>query len=136
MYGHDNRLNGWHRKQLNYQCPVTIRFRPRHTKIIESRNYYVDKSGSDTYYRANAFWPNSDKLVRSFLNCDVKNGQQNERHYGMGPVIRLIDADLAQGAAISNSTLFDLYGIKATVTGKLALRGIKANDPIFPDYSP
>ena len=136
MYGHDNRLNGWHRKQLNYQCPVTIRFRPRHTKIIESRNYYVDKSGSDTYYRANAFWPNSDKLVRSFLNCDVKNGQQNERHYWMGPVIRLIDADLAQGAAISNSTLFDLYGIKATVTGKLALRGIKANDPIFPDYSP
>lgn len=137
MYGHDNRLNGWHRKQLNYNNPVTIRFRPRHTKITFSHTNYVDAYSSSTLvYRADAQWANSDKLVRSFLPCDVAY-EKSETQYWMGPVIRLIDADLPMSSGVtSGNNLFKLYGIKATVSAKLALRGIKANDPIFPQYVP
>lgn len=137
IYGHDNRLNGWHRKQLNYVNPVTIRFRPRHTKISFSHTNYIDytASGSVTY-RANPEWANGDKLVRSFLPCDVAD-VNTEKHYWMGPVIRLIDADMPRAIGVAaNANIFERYGIKATVSAKLALRGIKANDPIFPEYVP
>lgn len=137
MYGHDNRLNGWHRKQLNYVNPVTIRFRPRHTKISFSHTNYIDYTSSTTKsYRTNPEFANSDKLVRSFLPCDVAQ-ETPEKHYWMGPVIRLIDADMPMANPVSGSgNIFARYGIKATVSAKLALRGIKANDPIFPNYVP
>lgn len=137
MYGHDNRLNGWHRKQLNYNNPVTIRFRPRHTKISFSHTNFIDyMSSSNINYGTLQEWAHGDKLVRSFLPCDVASAD-SEKHYWMGPVIRLIDADVSESNKdFEELNLYQRYGIKATVTGKLALRGIKANDPIFPDYVP
>ena len=137
IYGHDNHKHHWHRKQLNYVNPVTIRFRPRHANITFSHTNYVDATSSTTQvYKINPEWASSDKLVRSYLPCDT-SGTESEKHLWMGPVIRLIDADSPKVTGPSEKlNIFKLYGIKATVTGKLALRGIKANDPIFPEYVP
>lgn len=137
--GKNNTLNGWHRKQLAYNSPVTISWRPRHAKIMADHTNYRDVTGNGTaVISAVDNWPQSDKLVRSYLPTDI-DIVNSEKQWWMGPCIRLIDADTLHGAVFnddSTSTLFDLYGIRCTTSVTVKFKQLDAHDPIFPAFTP
>lgn len=139
--GIENGRNGWQRKQLAYNSPVTISWRPRHAKIIAAHENYTDatyKGGKNQIY--NKFTSNfaSDlRMSRGYLPTDIDDTQQNERQFWMGPCIRLVDGDVKASEPVpTNNTqnIFDKYGIRVTTTIKVRFKGMNTSDPIFPDY--
>lgn len=138
--GIENGKNGWQRKQLSYNSPVTISWRPRHAQIIASHKNYTDSgyaSGKGVTY--NKVLPNfaSDlKMSRGYLPTDIDDSQAVERQYWMGPCIRLVDGDIKASEPLPQPTqnVFDLYGIRVTTTIKVRFKGMNTSDPIFPQY--
>ncbi len=141
--GIENGRNGWRRKQLAYNNPVTISWRPRHAKILAAHEHYVDATWQQSASVNNAShkmlsnWATDLKMVRSYLPTDIDDSAASERQYWMGPVIRLIDGDIKASEPIpkdNTQNIFDMYGIRVTTTIKVAFKGMNTSDPIFPDY--
>lgn len=138
--GHDNKRFGWKRAQLNYGRPVTIRWRPRHAKINFDHGNYVDYFGSAAADHDIKLYDNyavSRKLTRSYLPTEIDVTDINQQHWWLGPVVRILDADNARGVTTSSyePTLYDNFGIRCTFSMSVKLRGLKANDPIFPKHN-
>ena len=136
--GRNNRLNGWHRRQLAYNRPVTISWRPRHVNLLEDHANYYDNA-SPPKSRVLDHFGTKNKLIRGYLPTDVDQDSFDERQYWMGPVIRLVDADMPisdLGGGIDNKTLFDIYGVRVTTLVKVKFKDMNATDPLFPEYVP
>lgn len=139
--GRNNRLNGWHRRQLAYNRPVTISWRPRHTNLLEDHQNYLDSVGSSGQgsMRVLDHFGTKNKLIRGYLPTDVDQSIFDERQFWMGPCIRLVDADMPisdQGGGINNKSLFDVYGVRVSTLVKVKFKDMNTTDPLFPEYVP
>ena len=127
---------GWHRRQLAYNRPVTIRFRPRHCDLQASHVNFADATGSSTGYDKVIFnWSTSGHFVRSYLPTDIAD-TSFEHQYWFGPVVRLVDADDSAASTHTAGNLFSLYGVRVSVSAGMRLKYMKANDDPFPEYVP
>ena len=146
--GYQSLRHHWHRAQLSFSSPVTIRWRPRHSAIQVDSTQYVDQTlttnGQVQYITANfEYFSKKRRLVRSYLPCEfpvkpktgssLQNGQ-----WWLGPLVRLVDSDLPHLSATGSSAgnLFSSYGIRCSMTMKLKLKGLKGADKLFPEYQP
>lgn len=140
--GIENGRNGWQRKQLAYNSPVTISWRPRHAKIIASHENYTDanyttRDGNVVYNKFQSNFAADLRMSRGYLPTDIDDSLKNERQYWMGPCIRLVDGDVkaSEPAPTNNkNNIFDKYGIRVTTTIKVRFKGMNTSDPIFPDF--
>lgn len=140
--GIENGRNGWQRKQLAYNSPVTISWRPRHAKIISAHENYTDatyttKEGNVMYNKFQSNFASDLRMSRGYLPTDIDDTQQNERQFWMGPVIRLVDGDIKASEPVptdNRNNIFDKYGIRVTTTIKVRFKGMNTSDPIFPDF--
>ena len=141
--GIENGRNGWQRKQLAYNSPVTISWRPRHANIIASHVNYNDAYWSKQdqvnigQNKVLSLFATDPKMVRSYLPTDIDDNAESEKQFWMGPAIRLIDGDIKASQPLpSNPTqnLFDLYGVRVTTTIVVKFKGMNTADPIFPDF--
>lgn len=139
--GIENGKNGWQRKQLAYNSPVTISWRPRHAKIIASHKNYTDsgvKAGqAQTYNKVLPDFAMDLKMSRGYLPTDIDDRALTERQYWMGPCIRLVDGDIKASEPVPETSalnIFDRYGIRVTTTIKVRFKGMNTSDPIFPNY--
>ena len=76
-------------------------------------------------------------MTRSYLPTEIDVTDINQQHWWLGPVVRILDADNARGVTTSSyqPTLYDNFGIRCTFSMSVKLRGLKANDPIFPKHN-
>lgn len=129
---------GWHRQQLAYNHPVTIRFRPRHTDLQFSHNNFADAYDKNTGVNKVIYqFSQSSKFVRSYLDTDIAQSYTSEVHHWFGPVVRFIDADSGvEGITSGGRNLFNAYGVRCTCSMGLRLKYMKANDDPFPEFVP
>lgn len=129
---------GWHRKQLAYNHPVTIRFRPRHADLQFSHSNFADAYDKSTGVNKVIYqFSQNSKFVRSYLDTDIAQSYTSEVHHWFGPVVRLIDADGGVEAITSGGqNLFNAYGVRCTCSMGLRLKYMKANDNPFPEFVP
>lgn len=140
--GIENGRNGWQRKQLAYNSPVTISWRPRHTKIIASHENYTDATyknnqGNVMYNKFQSNFASDLRMSRGYLPTDIDDASHNERQFWMGPCIRLVDGDIKASEPVptdNRNNIFDKYGIRVTTTIKVRFKGMNTSDPIFPQY--
>lgn len=140
--GIENGRNGWQRKQLSYNSPVTISWRPRHAKIIAAHENYTDaayntKDGAVKYNKFQSNFATDLRMSRGYLPTDIDDAIQNERQFWMGPCIRLVDGDIKASEPVptdNRNNIFDQYGIRVTTTIKVRFKGMNTSDPIFPEY--
>lgn len=129
---------GWHRRQLSYNHPVTIRFRPRHCDLQASHQNYADSTstGNNGADKVQFNWTNSGHFVRSYLDTDIANSLIAETQYWFGPVIRLVDADSSAGANVTDVNLFTLFAVRVHCSMGMRLKFMKGNDDPFPNFVP
>lgn len=130
---------GWHRKQLAYNHPVTIRFRPKHCDLQFSHSNFADAYDKSTGVNKVMYqFSQKSNFVRSYLDTDIASSVISEAQYWFGPVVRLVDADrsVADSVGADNNNLYKVYGIRVTCTAGLRLKYMKANDNPFPDFVP
>ncbi|QXF14477.1 capsid protein [Macochavirus kuci] len=139
--GIENGRNGWQRKQLAYNNPVTISWRPRHAKIIAAHENYTDSGQqggvAKVFNKTLSNFASDFRLSRGYLPTDIDDSIRAERQYWMGPCIRLIDGDVKATEPIPENpvnNIFDMYGIRVTTTIKVRFKGMNTSDPIFPNY--
>lgn len=138
--GHDNKRFGWKRAQLNYNRPVTIRWRPRHAKINFDHGNYIDNHGTgNTQYSVHLYdnYAMDGKLVRSYLPTEIDLDDTQQQHWWLGPIVRILDADNSRGSGAAEyvGDLYEQFGIRCTFSMGVKLKGMKANDPIFPNHN-
>lgn len=144
--GRYSQLHNWHRQQLSAAAPVTIKFRPRHAKLNAHTQYYVDRYNNASNAVATAHAAQTDifsqtkRLTRGYVTTSEGATSHDKDPNGscwLGPVVRLVDADLDINSTLpstyKNKTLYDIYGIRCTITARLRLRGAEAADPLFPN---
>lgn len=125
---------------MAYNHPVTISWRPRHADIRMSHYNYTDQYGSSAFHnKVISNFAESQKMVRSYLPTDVDPNYTTEYQYWMGPVIRLLDADIAIEDTPSDESdagvsLYDKYGIRVTTKVRVRFKKMNANDDIFPKF--
>lgn len=128
----------WNRAQLTATAPVTIAWRPRHAAISADRDYYLDHNGNTTAPLHQDRFADKGRFVRSYL--DIPHNERagvNDDQVWLGPVVRLIDADIPHGSAqFDDMEHLTKYHIRVSFTIKLKLKGMKAADPLFPNFSP
>lgn len=147
VQGYTSGRHRWHRKQLSYQTPVTIRFRPRHAKLDSASIGCLDgfgpadSKGNPSVFRVTEsdVFSQQSKFVRSYVPTKTRNrnSPQISDHAvcWFGPCIRLVDADISATDATKSPdmTPYQAYGIRVTMTAKLKLRKMSASTPLFPD---
>lgn len=130
----------WNRAQLTATAPVTIAWRPRHTNIQFDRNYYSDESGNVTKIKHQDEYSSKSRLIRGYLPIQRVDNLSSigDDHFWLGPVVRLIDADipLSDLGDIINTERLSKYHIRVSFTIKLKLKGMKASDQLFPNFNP
>ncbi|AIY31231.1 putative capsid protein [Dromedary stool-associated circular ssDNA virus] len=129
----------WHRAQLTSNAPVTIAWRPRHSAISADRTYYVDNKGNNSNQVSHQDeFADKDRFVRSYLPVlkHAENVTRNDDQVWLGPVVRLVDADLPINSTIDNALRLGKYHIRCSFSLKLKLKGMKAADPLFPSWNP
>nr|WGN90629.1 capsid protein [Banfec virus 3] len=145
--GRYSQLHNWHRQQLSSATPVTIKFRPRHSRLNAHTQFYVDRypnsagASSSAHSAQTDIFSQSKRLTRSYVSTSegstsVTGDSDPNGSCWFGPVVRLIDADLDINnplpASYKGKSLYDIYGIRCTITARLKLRGAEAADPLFP----
>lgn len=129
---------GWHRQQLAYNHPVTIRFRPRHADIQFSHSNFADAYDKTTGVNKVIYqFSQNSKFVRSYLDTDIAHSYTSEVQHWFGPVVRFIDADTGvDGISGAGNNLYRVYGVRCTCSMGLRLKYMKANDVPFPEFVP
>ena len=138
--GIENGKNGWQCKQLSYNSPVTISWRPRHAQIIAAHQNYTDSGYAAgkgaTYNKVLPNFAGELKMGRGYLPTDIDDNSGVEKQYWMGPCIRLVDGDIKASEPTPQPTqnIFDTYGIRVTTTIKVRFKGMNTSDAIFPEF--
>lgn len=137
--GKANGKHKWQRAQLTATAPVTIRWRPRHAAIRNDRNYYLDSTGNGVDFKHMDQFAMKSALVRSYLPINRSESvRPHDDQVWMGPIVRVIDADIPVTAlgSLTPQDFISKYHIRVSFNICLKLKGMKANDALFPTFKP
>lgn len=139
IVGKQSLRHHWNRSQLSATTPVTIRWRPRHSKLhthtIMYQDTYTTSNVTASHPAESDNFSQSRKLIRGYVDArQVRKplGGNSDSVMWLGPVIRLVDADRPIGSTIpAGDSLYTLYGIRCSCTIKLKLKGMEATTTLF-----
>lgn len=134
-----NAKSGWHIRELAYNKPVKISWIPRHSRISDSYQHFIDRIDNTSGRIENlandqANYSNSHRLVSSSVPTDTAKGDTSEYAWFTGPIVRLMDADLGPASAYtpsSSATLFNTYGIRAHLYCSCTFTAFNQVDPLI-----
>lgn len=132
--------HGWQRAMLTAGSPVTITWRPRHANIKWDAQETLDLY-STTGGRISPVDKFGTKWSRGYLpthDNGTKAPLDETSHLWMGPIIRMVDADIPISSANKSSSsqgdlsLAEKYNVRCNLSMVVKFRRMQANDPYFP----
>ena len=131
-----NAKSGWHIRELAYNKPVKISWVPRHARIDSSYTHFIDKVARDNDYvepNRQMNYANSKRLVSSAVQTDSANTGLSNYAWFTGPLVRLLDADLAPASSYTPGGVdfFKTYGVRAHMYCSCTFTAFNQVDPLI-----